>query len=64
MLIANKSDLETKDVPKETGEEYAKKNGLLFIETSAKKDLQVSLAFQKMAEKLIDLKSASLLTPF
>ena len=56
MVIANKSDLDTKEVSKEMGEEYAKKNGLLFMETSAKKDYQVSLSFQKLSERLIDLK--------
>lgn len=56
MIIANKSDLEKKEVTKEMGEEYAKKNNVLFMEASAKTDFQVSAAFQKISEKLIDLK--------
>ena len=56
MIMANKSDLEAKQVPREAGAEYAAKNKVMFIETSAKKDIQVSTAFEKLAEKLIDAK--------
>ncbi len=58
MIIANKSDLENKQVSKEAGAEYAAKNRVMFMETSAKKDFQVSTAFEKLAEKLIDTKWA------
>lgn len=56
MIFANKSDLEKKEVTKEMGEEYAAKNKLLFTETSAKKDMQISAAFEQISSKLIDLK--------
>ena len=56
MLLANKSDLEIKQIAKEQGEGYATKNKMMFMETSAKKDIQVSSAFEKMAERLIELK--------
>eukprot|EP00826_Nyctotherus_ovalis_P011314 TRINITY_DN12950_c0_g4_i2.p3 TRINITY_DN12950_c0_g4~~TRINITY_DN12950_c0_g4_i2.p3 ORF type:complete len:124 (-),score=49.50 TRINITY_DN12950_c0_g4_i2:151-522(-) len=57
MLLANKSDLETKEVPKEHGEQYAQKNKMMFMETSAKKGFQVTDAFEKMTEKLIELRN-------
>ena len=56
MILANKSDMEVKQVSKEAGAEYASRNKVMFIETSAKKDIQVSSAFEKLAEKLIDAK--------
>ncbi len=56
MIVANKSDLETKQVPRETGAEFAARNKVLFTETSAKKDFQVASAFERLAEKLIDIK--------
>jgi Ras-related protein Rab-2A len=37
MLIGNKSDLDSKrEVTREEGEKFAKENGLIFMETSAK----------------------------
>lgn len=57
MLLANKSDLETKAIQKEKGEEYAVKNHMMFMETSAKKGSQVAEAFEKMATKLIELRA-------
>jgi len=57
MLLANKADLETKEIQKEQGQEYALKNKMMFIETSAKKGFQVADAFEKMAEKLIELRA-------
>ena len=56
MILANKSDMEKKEVTPEQGAEYASKNKIMFTETSAKKDYQVSSAFEKLAEKLIEIK--------
>lgn len=50
MLIGNKSDLESKRVvSKEEGEQFAKKNGLVFMETSAKTASNVDEAFLRTA---------------
>ena len=56
MIVANKADLEKKQVTKEEGGEYAAKSKVMFMETSAKKDYQVHSAFERLAEKLIELK--------
>lgn len=55
ILVGNKADLEhRREVSKEEGENFAKENGLLFLETSAKDNLNVDSAFTKTAEKIYD----------
>jgi GTPase SAR1 family protein len=49
MLVGNKTDLkDQRDVSEEEGREFAKKSSLLFIETSAKDNVRVSEAFEKL----------------
>ncbi|KAJ5077776.1 ras-related protein raba4d-like [Anaeramoeba ignava] len=49
MLIGNKSDLaKLRKVPKEKGEKFAKKNNILFMETSAKDGTNVDKAFKTL----------------
>jgi Ras-related protein Rab-2A len=46
MLIGNKSDLDQRrQVSTEEGERFAKENGLIFMETSAKTAVNVEEAF-------------------
>ena len=46
MLIGNKSDLDQRrQVSTEEGERFAKENGLIFMETSAKTAFNVEEAF-------------------
>jgi Ras-related protein Rab-2A len=46
MLIGNKADLDSRrQVSTEEGERFAKENGLIFIETSAKTAFNVEQAF-------------------
>jgi len=54
MLIGNKSDLEKREVSYEEGEKFAKDNGLIFLETSAKTAQNVEEAFLKTAQKIYD----------
>ncbi len=54
MLIGNKSDLEKREVSYEEGEKFAKENGLIFLETSAKTAQNVEEAFLKTAQKIYD----------
>lgn len=54
LLVGNKCDLEeNRQVPKEDGEELAKRLGLIFLETSAKTSYNIEEAFQEMAQQLI-----------
>ncbi|CAL5978754.1 Rab2 [Hexamita inflata] len=54
MLIGNKTDLGyRRRVTKEEGEEFAKKHGLLFMETSAKEDKGITEAFEETAKMII-----------
>lgn len=54
MLVGNKSDLEyRRRVTYEEGAEYAKKNGLQFIETSAKDDKNITQAFEDVARDVV-----------
>ena len=53
MLCVWHSDLESRrDVQKEEGEQFARENGLVFMETSAKTAMNVEDAFLKTAEAI------------
>mmetsp|Transcript_388 Transcript_388/g.442 ORF Transcript_388/g.442 Transcript_388/m.442 type:complete len:216 (+) Transcript_388:95-742(+) len=53
MLVGNKSDLEHKRaVSTDEGEQFAKENGLLFLETSAKTAANVEEAFKQTARQI------------
>ncbi|XP_047327920.1 ras-related protein Rab5-like isoform X2 [Impatiens glandulifera] len=53
VFVANKADLESKrQVQLEVGEKYAKENGLIFFETSAKSAQNVNELFYEIAKKL------------
>ncbi|KAM7268556.1 hypothetical protein ACFE04_010722 [Oxalis oulophora] len=54
MLVANKTDLaHRRAVTKEEGEQFAKENGLLFLEASARTALNVEEAFIKTAGQIL-----------
>jgi len=49
MLVGNKCDLESlREVSTEHGQEYAKRHGYLFVETSAKESTNVDAAFDAL----------------
>lgn len=53
VLVGNKTDLNDKrEVTTQQGEEEAKKNGLMFIETSAKAGHNVKVLFKRIAQAL------------
>ncbi len=55
ILIGNKTDLEDKrEVTFEEGEEFAKNNGLFFLETSAKNFININESFNKLTEEIYD----------
>jgi len=59
MLIGNKSDLDGKrQVTREEGEEFARKNNLTFLETSAKSAENVEQAFLESAQAIYNTTEA------
>lgn len=53
VLVGNKSDLEhRREVSRESGEEFARQHGLLFLETSAKNNTNVEEAFLSTARQI------------
>ncbi len=57
IVLANKCDLAvSRKVTKEEIQEFEKKSGIKVIETSAKSNYQVEMAFQKIVEQLIEKK--------
>lgn len=55
ILVGNKADLEhRREVARETGEAFAKQHGLLFLETSAKDNVNVDEAFLSTAKAIYE----------
>ncbi|KAI8806969.1 P-loop containing nucleoside triphosphate hydrolase protein [Cladochytrium replicatum] len=55
VLVANKSDLHHKrQITREEGETFAKRYGLLYLETSAKTGENVDGAFESLAQHIFD----------
>ena len=54
ILVANKIDLEDRKVTNETGKEFANKNKIMYVETSAKNGLNIDSPFEKLSDVLIN----------
>ena len=54
-LIGNKSDRLGREVQTQTGEEFAKQNGMPFLETSAKNASNIDQLFSQLAKVLKNL---------
>ena len=55
MILGNKCDMEEQRlISKERGESIAKENGIPFLETSAKNNINVEEAFLQMSERILD----------
>ena len=55
MVLGNKCDIEEqRQISKERGETIAKENGIPFMETSAKDNINVEEAFLQMSERILD----------
>jgi len=60
MLVGNKSDLKhLREVRTEQAAAFAEKNGLSFIETSARDSTNVELAFQKILTEIYHIVSVN-----
>jgi Ras-related protein Rab-6A len=60
VLVGNKTDLSDKrEVTEQQGQEEARKNNLMFIETSAKVGHNVKLLFKRIAQALPGMESES-----
>ena len=54
VLVGNKSDRIDREVLKKSGEEFARDNGILFMEISAKNSSNVDTLFLHLAKALRD----------
>ncbi len=55
MLVANKIDnIHNRVVTESEGEELARRNGMMFIETSAKEKIGVNEAFEEVVNKVLE----------
>jgi small GTP-binding protein len=54
IIVGNKCDLDNRQVPTAEGQELAQRQGLIFLETSAKTNTNIEAAFQEMSKKLIE----------
>ena len=63
MLIANKTDLDVRQVTIQEAEFYAKKNSMLFTEVSAKANKGINDVFTELANKILE-NNPSIVNPY
>ncbi|XP_026731662.1 ras-related protein Rab-18A [Trichoplusia ni] len=54
LVVGNKIDKQNRAVPREQGQAFAQKHRMLFIESSAKTQEGISLAFEELVQKIIE----------
>lgn len=54
ILVGNKTDRDDREIPTAIGEEFAKQQGMYFLETSAKEADNVERLFYEIAAELIE----------
>ncbi|CAD0200532.1 unnamed protein product [Chrysodeixis includens] len=54
LVVGNKIDKKNRAVPREQGQAFAQKHRMLFIESSAKTQEGISLAFEELVQKIIE----------
>lgn len=54
ILVGNKTDRDDREIPMAIGEEFAKQQGMYFLETSAKEADNVERLFYEIAAELIE----------
>ena len=53
VLVGNKIDLSERIISKEEGNDFAQKNGLLFVETSSKDGININTPFENLSNDII-----------
>ncbi|CAH0674153.1 unnamed protein product [Spodoptera exigua] len=54
LVVGNKIDKQNRAVPRDQGQAFAQKHRMLFIESSAKTQEGISLAFEELVQKIIE----------
>mmetsp|Transcript_33958 Transcript_33958/g.85215 ORF Transcript_33958/g.85215 Transcript_33958/m.85215 type:complete len:199 (-) Transcript_33958:405-1001(-) len=57
LLVGNKIDQDERQVPREEGEKFARSNGMVFLECSAKTNKGIQQTFEEMVLKILDNQS-------
>lgn len=58
MLVGNKADMRhVREVPTEKAEAFCREHGLSFVETSAKDNENVELAFERLITQIFDVRT-------
>ncbi len=55
MLVGNKVDRDDREIPEEVGSEFAARNEMYFLETSAKESDNVERLFNDIANELLQV---------
>ncbi|SBT74760.1 ras-related protein Rab-18, putative, partial [Plasmodium malariae] len=54
MLVANKIDKSNHEVTKDEGKNFAFENNMLFCETSAKNDINITYCFEELIQQILN----------